>query len=105
MPPTVRLEPDTSSKPKEASPAESWSSRTSADGLEALVVTLRLLGCEVRVGATGRPARPRLGRHRAAGHRGYGQDTDRRRSAEAGFDAHLVKPIGSEDVLRPTGVS
>jgi signal transduction histidine kinase len=24
---------------------------------------------------------------------GYGQDTDRRRSAEAGFDAHLVKPL------------
>ena len=24
---------------------------------------------------------------------GYGQDSDRRRSKEAGFDAHLVKPI------------
>jgi len=24
---------------------------------------------------------------------GYGQDSDRRRSEEAGFDAHLVKPI------------
>lgn len=29
---------------------------------------------------------------------GYGQDADRRRSAEAGFDTHLVKPI-SLDVL------
>ena len=24
---------------------------------------------------------------------GWGQDEDRRRSAEAGFDAHLVKPV------------
>ena len=25
--------------------------------------------------------------------RGYGQDKDRARSAEAGFDVHLVKPV------------
>ena len=25
---------------------------------------------------------------------GYGQASDRQRSAEAGFDAHLVKPVG-----------
>jgi CheY-like chemotaxis protein len=30
---------------------------------------------------------------------GWGQDEDRRRSAEAGFDRHLVKPV-SMDVLR-----
>ena len=24
---------------------------------------------------------------------GWGQDTDRKRTAEAGFDAHLVKPL------------
>jgi CheY-like chemotaxis protein len=26
---------------------------------------------------------------------GYGQDEDRRRSQEAGFDMHLVKPVES----------
>jgi CheY-like chemotaxis protein len=25
---------------------------------------------------------------------GYGQEEDRRRSREAGFDAHLLKPVG-----------
>jgi hypothetical protein len=24
---------------------------------------------------------------------GYGQDADRRRSAQSGFDAHVVKPV------------
>jgi CheY-like chemotaxis protein len=24
---------------------------------------------------------------------GYGQDSDRRRAMEAGFDAHIVKPV------------
>jgi PAS domain S-box-containing protein len=31
---------------------------------------------------------------------GWGQDEDRERSREAGFDAHLVKPIEADDVLR-----
>jgi PAS domain S-box-containing protein len=30
---------------------------------------------------------------------GYGQDTDRERSREAGFDAHLVKPISPDALL------
>jgi CheY-like chemotaxis protein len=30
---------------------------------------------------------------------GYGQDDDRRRSREAGFDHHLVKPV-APDALR-----
>jgi signal transduction histidine kinase/ActR/RegA family two-component response regulator len=30
---------------------------------------------------------------------GWGQDEDRRRTAEAGFDEHLVKPIGYDDLL------
>jgi CheY-like chemotaxis protein len=31
---------------------------------------------------------------------GYGQQEDRRRSAEAGFDHHLVKPVGPEELDR-----
>lgn len=31
---------------------------------------------------------------------GYGQDSDRRRSGLAGFDAHLVKPVSLEELLR-----
>ncbi len=30
---------------------------------------------------------------------GYGQDSDRKRSQEAGFDAHLVKPVNLDDLL------
>ena len=30
---------------------------------------------------------------------GYGQDSDRRRSREAGFDQHLVKPVDPEELL------
>jgi signal transduction histidine kinase/ActR/RegA family two-component response regulator len=30
---------------------------------------------------------------------GWGQEEDRRRTAEAGFDEHLVKPIGYDDLL------
>jgi PAS domain S-box-containing protein len=30
---------------------------------------------------------------------GYGQPADRKKSAEAGFDAHLVKPVTAQDIL------
>ena len=29
---------------------------------------------------------------------GYGKEEDRRRSQEAGFNAHLVKPVNLEDL-------
>jgi CheY-like chemotaxis protein len=31
---------------------------------------------------------------------GWGQDEDRRRSQEAGFDSHLVKPVDADDLIR-----
>ena len=31
---------------------------------------------------------------------GYGQESDRRRSGMAGFDAHLVKPVRLDEILR-----
>ena len=31
---------------------------------------------------------------------GWGQDEDRRRSVEAGFDAHLVKPVDYGTLVR-----
>jgi signal transduction histidine kinase/DNA-binding response OmpR family regulator len=44
-------------------------------------------------------AHPRLRRTRLIAVTGYGQDRDRARSAAAGFEAHLVKPI-DVDILR-----
>ncbi len=38
-------------------------------------------------------------RVRVAALTGWGQEQDRRRSHEAGFDAHLVKPVRQEDLL------
>jgi two-component system CheB/CheR fusion protein len=31
---------------------------------------------------------------------GYGQEDDRRRAREAGFDHHLVKPVAYDDLAR-----
>ena len=31
---------------------------------------------------------------------GYGQDEDRRRSRAAGFDAHLVKPVNPDELVK-----
>lgn len=36
---------------------------------------------------------------------GWGQQQDRQRTAEAGFDAHLVKPVTAEDVLHAVAAS
>jgi len=133
---SVRLQPDTSPEAKEAPPRRIVVIEDNADGREALVMALRLLGCDVRAGATGREGmalalsdqpdlvlidiglpdvdgyevarrlRTRLGHDvQLVALTGYGQAADRRRSAEAGFDAHLVKPIVGEDVLRLTRTS
>ena len=31
---------------------------------------------------------------------GYGQPEDRKRSQDAGFDVHLIKPVAGEDLIR-----
>jgi CheY-like chemotaxis protein len=31
---------------------------------------------------------------------GYGQDTDRSKSVEAGFDAHLTKPVETSELMQ-----
>ena len=43
---------------------------------------------------------PRLSAIRLVAVTGYGQPDDRARSSAAGFDAHLVKPVPIEDVIR-----
>jgi CheY-like chemotaxis protein len=45
-------------------------------------------------------ADPELRRTRLIAVTGYGQEHDRRRSAEAGFDAHLVKPVDIDELVR-----
>ena len=48
-----------------------------------------------------RRLRQRLGnRVRLIALTGFGQQTDRQRSAEAGFDAHIVKPVDPAEILR-----
>jgi PAS domain S-box-containing protein len=52
----------------------------------------------------GRLLRERLGRQvRLVALTGYGQPQDRARSAEAGFDTHLVKPVDPSDLNRILG--
>ena len=43
---------------------------------------------------------PRLGKVRVVALTGFGQQDDRRRTREAGFDDHLVKPVSPEDLRR-----
>lgn len=44
--------------------------------------------------------RPRLERSVLVALTGYGQDQDRQRSRDAGFDEHLVKPASVDDLQR-----
>lgn len=48
-------------------------------------------------------ALPGLGNVRLVAMTGYGQEEDRRRTGEAGFDSHLVKPLSVEDVAKIIG--
>jgi CheY-like chemotaxis protein/two-component sensor histidine kinase len=43
---------------------------------------------------------PNLSHVRIVAMTGYGQEQDRRRTQEAGFDAHLVKPLSPDDIER-----
>ena len=66
----------------------------SLPGLDGYQVAARLRG------------EPELGQTRLVAVTGYGRDEDRRRSREAGFDGHLVKPVDLaefERVLAGTG--
>jgi PAS domain S-box-containing protein len=56
-----------------------------------------MTGYEVAREARSRPDGERI---RIFALTGYGQDEDRRRTAEAGFDGHLVKPIAPADLVR-----
>jgi CheY-like chemotaxis protein len=42
---------------------------------------------------------PALARTRLIALSGYGQAEDRRRTAEAGFEAHLIKPVEPEKLM------
>jgi CheY-like chemotaxis protein len=48
---------------------------------------------------------PSLARTRLIALSGYAQSKDRARSEQAGFDAHLVKPAGLEELERVLGVA
>jgi len=48
---------------------------------------------------------PTTARARLIAVTGYGQEEDRRRALEAGFDVHLVKPVDPEKLLRHLGAA
>jgi signal transduction histidine kinase len=81
--------------------------RCAYDGLEAVELARRFdpevvlldLGLPVLDGyEVARRLRESGARGRLVALTGYGQDSDRRRSAAAGFDRHLVKPIQMDDL-------
>jgi CheY-like chemotaxis protein len=44
--------------------------------------------------------RPKLGKAQLIALTGYGQTEDIRRATEAGFDAHLIKPVDFDELQR-----
>ncbi len=61
---------------------------------DAAVADVGGLGARPGAGSRGNDARGRIRRP------GYGRLEDRRRSVEAGFDAHVTKPAAVGDILR-----
>jgi CheY-like chemotaxis protein len=91
----------------EALAALGHETRCAYDGLEAIEAAQRFrpevvlldLGLPVLDGyEVARRLREDGTRGRIVALTGYGQDSDRRRSADAGFDGHLVKPIELDDL-------
>ncbi len=90
--------------------------RTAGDGLEALAVA-RTFQPEVVLLDLGMPAMDgyETARHmrrlpwgkqaRLIALTGWGQQQDRLRTAEAGFDVHLVKPVSEQDLFRAIAAS
>lgn len=65
---------------------------------DAALVDIGLPGMDGYEVARRLRALPELARLRLVAVTGYGQDSDRLRSLEAGFDEHLVKPVDVEQV-------
>jgi CheY-like chemotaxis protein len=92
-----------------------WQVQLAGDGPEALRVAARFRPevCLVDIGLPVMDGYELAQKLRAAGSlapgarliavTGYGQDSDRARSREAGFDLHLVKPVKSEVLIEAVG--
>ena len=85
---------------------EVWEAATGVDGLERAVqyrpaVVLLDIGLpDIDGYAVGRELRQRLGASvRLVAVTGYGQPRDRARSEEAGFDAHVLKPVDPAELV------
>lgn len=75
----------------------------SCDGAESLALPLTLDGHEVARAVRDEPWRRSM---LLVALTGWGQEDDKRRAADAGFDVHLTKPIAPEllgAVIRPPG--
>ena len=74
-----------------------------AEPPDAMLLDLGLPGIDGYEVARRIRAMPDLARTRLIAMTGYGQADDKRASSKAGFDAHLVKPVDIDAVLRAIG--